>query len=221
MDGSNDVHPESGYHAPDPSLEEMLRRARDARLGDARDNDVPTPPAYGPAREQRVSRVRDWLLVVAGVLAGVLLSVCVIDVAATVSSWTAAVSPAAPTAAATATPAAPTSTPTPFPTATPVPTATAAIAVPPTADEIIRLVQDFYDNQGPYAGSYIMLDVTGLQIQSRDETQLTVCISYEAATVDAPDTAAASNTRPFTLAANSEGSWQVVAMGESGSCSIS
>lgn len=65
-----------------------------------------------------------------------------------------------------------------------------------------------------------MLDVTDLQIQSQDETELTACISYEAASVNTPDTVAFSNTRLFTLTASSDGSWQVVQMGYTDSCSL-
>ena len=173
MDGSPDFRPEPARRAPDPSFEEMLRRARDARLGDAIDSDGSMPAVYVPPADWRDSRLGGWLLFAAGVLAGVLISVCVVTVATTVSSWRAQVAPAAPTATATALPAAPTSTPTPFPTvtptATPSPTATPAVsAPPPTSDEIISLVQDFYDTQGPDASSYVLLDVTGLQIQSED-----------------------------------------------------
>jgi hypothetical protein len=195
-------------------LEEMLRRARDAHLGDATDNNGLGLAAFERPPDWRGSRLWGWLLFAAGLLAGVLLSVCVVTVAATVSRWTAQLAPATPMAAVTAIPAAPTSTPTPFPTVTPT-------ATPPTTDEIISLVQDFYDNQGPYASNYVLLDVTDLQIQSQDGTELTACISYESASVNAPDTVAFYNTRLFTLAVNSDGNWQVVQMGESGSCTQS
>lgn len=80
------------------------------------------------------------------------------------------------------------------------------------------MVQNFYDSQGPDASSYVLLDVTNLQIESQDETELTACVSYEAASVNAPDTMALSDTRLFTLAVDSDGSWQVVQMGNSDSC---
>lgn len=220
MDGSPDFRPEPAHRASDPSFEEMLRRARDARLGNAIDNDGPLPTAYVPPADWRDSRLWGWLLFAAGVLAGVLLSVCVVNVTTTVSSWRAEI---APPAAVTALPAAPTSTPTPFPTVTPTatPFPTVTLTAPPTTVEIISLVQDFYDTQEPDGSSYLLLDVTGLQIQSQDELGLTACVSYGAASVNAPDTVAFSDTRLFTLAADSDGSWQVVQMDGSDSCSLS
>lgn len=148
MNGNRDGRPEPAQRASDPSLEEMLRRARAARLGDETGYDRPASPAHlPPPGDWHDRRLWGWLLFVAGVLAGVLVSICVASVAATVSSWSAPVALSTPPATATAIPATPTSTPTPLPTVTP--TATAVALAPPTTDEIVTLAQAFYDNQAP------------------------------------------------------------------------
>lgn len=216
MDGSNDVRPEPPRRASDPSLEDMLRRARDAHLGG--ESDTP-PPNTAFHRFLRPSAPYGgdgpgsggWTLFLSGVIIGILLCYGIIQASTN--------SPSLPPQTVTQSTATAQPTTTPTATETPIPTASPELYLPPpTSAEIVALVQNYYDNYGPFAGTYVLVDVTTLQIDSSDEHQLTVCIAYDAATVTAPDTVVGSNTRLFTLLAAPEGSWQVVQMGGSNSC---
>lgn len=92
---------------------------------------------------------------------------------------------------------------------------------PPTPDEIASLSRYFYDNHSSAAGTYVLVDVMTVQIQSQNETQLTACLAFDFASVSSPDTIAGTDTRLFTLAPGSDGTWQVRDMYYSGSCSLS
>jgi hypothetical protein len=228
--GGENVGPERRRRASDPSLEEMLRRARDARLGDDFDDfttsgtDMPrfTPfPATGH-RGHHDRRWRDRMLLVIGMglcLLGGYTAAQVCTIASDIASWEQA-SFQTTTAAPTVTPAIPTDTP--FLAPTDVPTATPDLNSPSllTPDEITALAQDYYDNQGPFAGTYVMMDGPQIYIQGQDESQLTVCIVYDYAPVSSPDTIAGNDSRTLTLSPASDGSWQVVELGAHASCSL-
>lgn len=36
----------------------------------------------------------------------------------------------------------------------------------PSTDEIVVLAQQFYDNQSPFAGTYVFVDATAVEVQS-------------------------------------------------------
>lgn len=219
MDGSNDFRPEAAHRASDPSIEEMLRRARDAPLDDTVGAPHRQAPHLTPFSAMSSARVRTGILpgrivFLAGVLVGVLMVYMVVRAGVLISS---AVTPAQPVAQ-------PASTATTFvsPTATPLPTPTDVPTAPvaPTADEIVALAQQFYDNLTPFAGTYVFVDATAAEVESQNATQLTACIVYEYAATASPDTIIGTDTRLFTLILASDCSWQVMGMGSSGSCSL-
>jgi hypothetical protein len=236
VDGSGDFRPEADQRASDPSLEDMLRRARDAHLGAdlgatignqymARLHRHPTP-------ERQVAPV-GWrysvVVFVVGLLVGVLVTRGVIQAGKLMRGTPAQRQNSAPhsSAASTVVPTVPANTPLPTTTNTPVstptdmPTATAVPALqPPTIDEIVSVAQDFYNTLGPYAGTYVFTEATAVQIQSLDESQLTACIAFDFASVDSPDTVAGSDTRRFVLSPATDGTWQVVEMDSAASCSL-
>lgn len=237
MDGSDDFRPEAEQRASDPSLADMLRRARAARLGDT----PPTTPADGQSarfvplttNERHVASVW-WLqsvvVFMVGMLIGVLLACGVIQAGMlvrgapmqgqTTAQHTAPVPPLVPTMPAD-TPL-PATTNTPVPTPTEIPTATTSPASsPPTIDEIVASAQDFYNTQGPDTGAYVFVDATAVQIQSLDATQLTACIAFNIASVASPNTVTGSDTRSFVLEPSSDGTWHIVGMGSAASCSLS
>ncbi|WIG58314.1 MAG: hypothetical protein OJF49_001059 [Ktedonobacterales bacterium] len=227
MDSHPYFPPEPRRRASDPSLEEMLRRARDTPLDDGMEpigqpaprlRPLPSQPQLWRQGAALPSRVVFWI----GVMVGAL--VMYLAIRAQPFAGSAAPQPPAAqyaTATATAAPPIPTDTPLPTPTPTDVPTATPVPTVsPPPTDGIVALAKAYYDQQGPFAGSYVLLDATAVQIQSQSDNQLTVCIAYEVATLAAPDTVADTGTRTFTLVAANDGTWQVVQMGGTGSCSV-
>lgn len=186
MDGSDDVRPATQRHASDPSINEMLRRARDVQLGGHR-------------------ATNGWWFSGLALLAGILLG-ALGTVAVSSSGMTARTPQATPSSA-----------PTTLPRATPAPT---PLAVPSIA-EIVAQVQAYYDNAPPFAGNYLLIGITGIDVQRQDDTQLTACIAYVVVNIASPATLAGGNTRLFTLAAASDGSWQVTQMGAPDSCSLS
>lgn len=206
----DDDFPAEPQRAPDPSVEEMLRRARAVRLDDAHGAAYTSAPHFRPfAAEEGQPALGGWLrdcaLLVIGVLLGALVACTAIRVGTLVSSPSTLVQPASQNTPTTAPPATTTATPLPTPTDTPspsptvVPTATAAaIPTPPTTNEVVSLVQAYYDNDSPFAGTYVLVNITNMQLQHQDDSQLMVCIAYQVATAASPVTVADSNTRPFT-----------------------
>lgn len=230
----DDFPAEPEHRVSDPSLEEMLRRARDVRLDDTLEAAEADVPRFRPFATLAGGVARGWLrdcaLLVIGVLLGALVACTAVRVGTLGSSAATLTQPTTPNIPTSTLPAAATTTPTPLPTptSTPVPTPTlvptatvAAVPMLPTTNEIVSLVQAFYDNGSAFAGSYVLVNVTNMQLQQQEDAQLTVCIAYQVATVASPNTVADSNTRPFTLSPTTDGSWQVVQMGAGGSCSLS
>jgi hypothetical protein len=207
VDGSNDFRPKAEQRASDPSLEEMLRRARDARLGTRLGTNLP----YDLSRVISLlttnlaaiaqSWAQGWRYLVAGILIGVSLT-CAVTQPWTVGSQDEHSSTASATAAPTAT------------------DTTVAVPPPPSTNEISALVRDYYDDESQLAGERVMTSVDGMQIQYQDAAQLTVCVEYDSALVSSPDMVDGTNTRTFTLAPGSNDVWQVMLMGESNSCSL-
>lgn len=237
MDGSDDFRLAAERRASDPSLEDMLRRAREARLGDT----LPTTTADGqPTRfvplttnERHMAAVwwrHSVVVFMVGMLIGALLACGVIQADALVRG---ASTPGQTTVqhtspAPTVVPTTPADTPLPAPTNTPAPTPTemptatlSSASPPPTIDEIVSSAQDFYNTLSPDTGAYVFMDATAVQIQSLGATQLTACIAFDVASVTSPDTVTGSDTRSFVLELTGESAWQVVEMGSTASCSLS
>lgn len=221
MDGRHDVRPARQHRASDPSLEDMLRRARDARLGD----DQTTPPytnpfgvlASGPIPLPETSpQARSVALFLVGVMVGILL--CYGLIQANASPTTDTTSPQAPIPTQSAATALPTSMPTatPPPTDTPTPFPTTI-----TATELAALAQRFYDTLGPDAGTYVLMDTPTLLTISADSTNMTLCVAYQYATVADPNTAVGSDARWFRYTFTTTEGWSVQAMGPAASCSLS
>ncbi len=219
MLGSDDLRPEARRHAPDLSVEEMLRRARGARLGETPQLPIADvqPPRFMPfsTGEQRLVP-GEWLHSSAVLMLGLLLGICFTF--ALVHAGASENNPA-PTPVVAQLPPTPTDTPVPRPTDTPLPAPTAAPSYP-TADQIVSLAQDYIDNQSEYAGSYVMTGQALLQVQSQDETQLSVCMQFGLASVDTPDIVVLTDTRLFVLSPDINESWHVVETGDSASCSL-
>lgn len=225
MAESDTFRPEAPHRVSDPSLEEMLRRARDAHLGETAD--LPRGSHLTPEPAAPRGAPTGWLhssaVLVLGIVLGVLATVVVVQAhgPATVPPGTAQT-----TATPTVAPPTPTSTPTPLPTATdtPIPTPTATPTPSPTPyplGNIVGMAKAYYDQLGPNAGVDILQDVTGLAIQSQDSGQLTVCIAFDVAAIAAPGTTTGWGIRTFTLAPDSTGTWSVVQMGGPSSCNLS
>lgn len=229
MDDNNNVRPGPKRRASDPSLEDMLRRARDARLGDTRDLpslDWPMQANLHPATTPSAPRplFGSWALLLVGVLLGMLLSYGVVqwsrpprDDALQSPSTTATLSPVA--APPTATPV-PTDTPSPTPTDAPT-APTSTVPLPPSVEEIVSLARDFYDRWPPHVGTHMLVDSAIVQVQSQDNVHITACIAFDVATVATPYTQVGQDTRLFTLVPTIDGTWQVTGMYYSGSCSLS
>jgi hypothetical protein len=193
MDGSNDFHPEAKARASDPSLEEILRRARDARLGGRLGTNLP----FDVSRRVSLltanvvaiahSWAQDWRYFVAGILIGVSLTCAVMQ------SWVAGNRDTQPSTASA--PAAPIATDTAVP-----------VSPPPTTDDISALVRDYYDHESQFAGERLLTAVDVVQIQYADATQLTACVEYDSALVSSPDMVDGTNSRTFTLASGPEAS---------------
>lgn len=235
MLGSDDFRSERGHRASDPSLEEMLRRARDACLGGTLDTTSVDAPRFTPfpTTESRAAfrgRWRDCALLVIGVLLGALVTCMAVRVGALASGVSEQQLTPVQSTPSSATPisAVPTDAPLPTPTDTPVPTPTDMSTdtrypdpPPPTADDIVSLAQHFYDNESLFAGIYVMMNGPKVQVQSQGETQITVCIAYDYASVASSDTVVGNDTRTFTLCPDSIGTWHVAAIGDAASCSLS
>lgn len=228
MDGSDDFRPEAEQRASDPSLADMLRRAREAPLGGARQDTIGrAEPAHLTPRltGARWSAPALWLhscaVLVLGILLGVLATTATVQ-AGLMGSWRQAPAatqtvPISASQSPAADPPPPTAAPpdASWPTATPNP----RLALLGVGD-VVALARDFYDYQSPYAGVYVLRDVTGLAIQRPEPAQLTVCMAYEYAPITAPDAVAGTDTRLFTLRQASDGTWRLLGMGGSGSCSL-
>ena len=223
MDDSNDVRPRSAHHASDPSLEDMLRRARDAHLGGTHhlpSLDQPMQANLRPATTPSGTRplFGGWALMLVGILIGMLLSYGVVQWSRTPRD-DAQQSPS-PTTALSPVTAPPTATPVPTNTPTPTDAPTAA-PLPVTATELAALAQRFYDTIGPYAGTYVLMDTPALQTISSDSTHMTLCVAYQYASAADPNTAVGSDARWFRYTFSSTGGWAVEAMGPAASCSLS
>ena len=101
----------------------------------------------------------------------------------------------------------PTDAASPTPTEIPTVTEAATSLLPPIIDEILSLAQDYINNQSVYAGSYVMVGESAVQIQSQDDAQLTACIEFDLALVAAPATVSGAD---MCLYAESSQQWRVV-----------
>jgi hypothetical protein len=212
MLGGNDFdsEPRSRRHASEPSLTEMVRRARDARLGPTH-----TPRFTTNSLAERHAVHGRWFTVVALLVLGILIGAVFTAMVGQLSARTGSASTPQTSISQYATT---------VPTDTPLPTFTPTVvpASPLTSTTaILAALRDYIDIQSIYAGTYELTAAAIVQERWQDETHLTACIAFDMTTIAAPDIVVTYDIHPVTFVRDSDGAWQVVELFYSGSCSLS
>ena len=110
-----------------------------------------------------------------------------------------------PNAQVTQTPVPPPPTPTPQPSL--------------SVDNAEKLIINYYDEQGEFAGTYLIKQITSMSIPNSDPTQV-LCVEYDVSPIYSPETLFQTDTRTFNMQLSGK-DWTVVGMGGTSSCTVS